>query len=79
MSPPRKSELSEDEQLSAFLQHWVVVRTGLIKKYEEKIEWWARKYPDQPALMSDRRKLEHYQHELHMLELLQKRAFGASS
>lgn len=71
----RKSILTEDEQLSAFLQQWIVNRTGLVKKYKEKDKWWTKKYPNSHPLMSDRRKIEHYQHELHMLEVLQQRAF----
>lgn len=71
----RKTVLTEDEQLSAFLQQWIVVRTGLVKKYKEKQKWWEKKYPHAYPLLSDRRKVEHYQHELRMLELLQKRAF----
>lgn len=69
--------LTEEEQLAAFLQHWIVVRVGLIKKYEERIVWWATQ-SDVP-LMSDRRRLDHYRHELAMLEALQRRALRLPS
>lgn len=64
-----------DDELQLFLERWISERQKLVKKYELKVEWWIQKYGE-PALGSELRKIEHYKHELKMLEELKARSLS---
>ena len=69
--PPRKKVLTLDEELALFLEKWESERTKLLKKYKLRNKQYAA---EKMLVMYHRKKVDHYTHELKMLQELRRRA-----
>jgi len=65
---------STNELLHEFLTKWEAVRTGQIAKYQASADHWYKKTGGAFLSQTALRKVQHYQHELKMLQELRQRA-----